>query len=337
MKKTIFTFLLAIFVAGAFAQNQLVKELEVTVYTSSFEKSKASIKQFVADKKAVILSEYETVKDFEIKFYLNESEFQDLDKLLPEIGYVERRELETNNYNEKIEKIKIERKYLSDRKTAYEKELANMTEKNNRYYQYWEEVRYIDKKVFELDTELKELESKNLYKVKISLYDETVDLTDRTINWVNMPGASFDMLFVENPVSSLSAQQYMGYSLKYMFTRGKSYAYLGGLKEFSPEVADDTRYKELFTFGFGQDFYSRYFGRGKNRFLNLYTGYNLGGMFATSETTFKFIFHMTPFFGIELFKNKYVLLDTRVGYFVPFAHNRNMRGIYTTASFNFVF
>jgi len=260
-----------------------------------------------------------------------------LETILPELGYVSKRELTSSNYDNKILLIQKEQKYLEDQKAAYEKEISLMEVKDNRYYSYWENVREIDRKLFNLEKDIQEYEAKNMFNVRIIIYDDVVDLTDNYINWVNMPGASTDMLFIESPSSSLSAGQYMGYSLKYMFTRGKTYAKIGTLKEFSSEVADSTRFKELFTFSFGQDFYSQYFGRGKNRFFNLYTGYNIGGMFATGETNTELIFHLTPFFGVELFKNKYVLFDTRVGYFVPFTYNRNLRGIYTSASLNFVF
>jgi len=339
MKNKITLTILAIFLfSNIFAQeNSLVQELDISVYSTSFKESTTKIKNFIAEKNVAIIYELESKDEYEINFFVNTSDFEALEKILPDLGYLSKKELTSSNYNDKIYLIEKEQKYLQEQKAAYEKEISLMEVKDNRYYTYWENVREIDKTLFELDNDLQEYKAKNMYNVRIIIYDDVVDLTDNYINWVNMPGASADMLFIESPISNLSAGQYMGYSLKYMFTKGKTYAKIGTLKEFSPEVADSTRYKELFTFSFGQDFYSRYFGRGKNRFFNLYTGYNVGGMFATGEINTKFIFHLTPFFGVELFKNKYVLFDTRVGYFVPFTYNRNLRGIYTSASLNFVF
>jgi len=49
------------------------------------------------------------------------------------------------------------------------------------------------------------------------------------------------------------------------------------------------------------------------------------------------MFYLAPSIGIEIYKNKYFLIDTKVNYFVPFSYNRNLRGISYNASFNFVF
>ena len=152
-----------------------------------------------------------------------------------------------------------------------------------------------------------------------------------------MPGASYDIFWIENPVKDLSAELYHGYSLKYLFTRGKSYATIGTFKERTSADSDTMRYKELFVFGFGQDFYTRHFGRGKNKFLNLYSGYNMGGVFATADSRTSTFPYLKIFLGVELFKNKYILIDNKVGYFIPFRYNRNLRGISYNVSFNFVF
>jgi hypothetical protein len=122
-----------------------------------------------------------------------------------------------------------------------------------------------------------------------------------------------------------------------LFTRGKSFAELTTLKQNSTEVTDENRYSELFMFSFGQDFYSKYFGRGQNHFLNLYTGYNLGLIFATGTVSQQLNYFISPTVGLELFKNKYFLVDTKAEYFVPFKENKNMRGFMFKASFNFVF
>lgn len=156
------------------------------------------------------------------------------------------------------------------------------------------------------------------------------------VNRVNMPGAAFDMLFVETPKVGVSGSQYMGYSLKYMITKGKTHFTVGALKDYTT-VTDFVQFQEFFHFGFGQDFYTKHFGRGRRKWFNLYTGYNFGGMFATSEATKSGLPYVKAFFGLELFKNKYVLIDNKVGYFVPFKFNRNMRGLEYSFSFNFVF
>ncbi len=311
--------------------------LDATIYTSFFDIVKEKVKTYVNKSAINIVNQRESKTKLYSNFYINKNDYLKLDSLMKTWGYVSNKVVKTNNHILKIDKIDIEIKYLVQKKQSYNSEISKMTEKGDRYYKYWEEIRFIEKQIFSLQKKLKDYKINNTYYINITLYNESVDLTTSDLSWVNMPGASFDMLFVESPVSSISASQYMGFSLKYLFTRGKSYAILGALKESSDEVEDNDRYKELFILGFGQDFYSKHFGRGKNKFLNLYTGYNIGGVFATGENSKSKIFYLAPFLGIELFKNKYILLDTRAGYFVPFYKNRNLRGIMVNASFNFVF
>ncbi|MBQ6668413.1 MAG: hypothetical protein IJM65_09905 [Bacteroidales bacterium] len=49
------------------------------------------------------------------------------------------------------------------------------------------------------------------------------------------------------------------------------------------------------------------------------------------------IFYVSPAIGIELFKNNFMLFDTKVNYILPFVKNLNMRGLQFAASLNFVF
>ena len=96
---------------------------------------------------------------------------------------------------------------------------------------------------------------------------------------------------------------------------------------------------EIFNLAFGQDFYSKRFGRGNNRWMNLYVSYQVGASMyfnAKSAVTIPFA---NPGFGVEIFKNKNILVDSNVYYFLPLSDdfNRNMRGWLPSLSFNFVF
>ena len=51
---------------------------------------------------------------------------------------------------------------------------------------------------------------------------------------------------------------------------------------------------ELFMFSFGQDFYSRHLGRGTRKFLNLYTGYQIGDIIATSQISKSNLVFVSP-------------------------------------------
>jgi hypothetical protein len=97
---------------------------------------------------------------------------------------------------------------------------------------------------------------------------------------------------------------------------------------------------EFFTFEFGQDFYTRYFGRGNRKFFNLYSGYAIGGAIINrwDDKNTRFAAFTNLSMGVEILKTKHILIDTKGSYFLPLADiNRNTRGIMLSASFNFVF
>jgi hypothetical protein len=132
---------------------------------------------------------------------------------------------------------------------------------------------------------------------------------------------------------------YQGYAIKYLFTRGKSYLNLGvykpQIKQEGPEFVD-----ELFIINFGQDFYPRNFGRGRRRYLNLYSSYQVGGfiMNRPGDAKNEFIPNLNLGLGVELLKTRHVLIDTKGSYFIPLHQkSRELRGLLGQASFNFVF
>jgi len=321
------------------AQTQNVKTttMNATIYTSYYESSQQKIEAFITDNNITVLNQKASVEIYELEFYTSKEIFDKVSDFLPQLGYVSAKDISTTNNIDERTKIELEITYLKEQKTAFENELKNMDKKDDRYYQYWEKVRDIEQKIFEKTATISSYTENLEYFVRIYVYDETVDLTKDRISWVNMPGISFEMLFIETPLASLSATQYYGYALRYMFTRGKSYVTLGALKDHTGSATDPDQFSEFFIFGIGQDYYTRHFGRGKNRFFNLYTGYDVGGMFATSDTRMSTLPYAKVFLGVELFKNKYMLLDNKVGYMVPFKYNRNLRGVTYSACFNFVF
>ncbi len=339
MKKTGIIILLVFIFTGSFAQQPkaFLTDINIIIYSPSFEKSKQKANAFVSENSSQILMIDEKEDRLICLFYMTEDKKEILYKLLPELGFVQEKEIKTTSYDVQITKDEHELEYLTMKKTSYTKELNSMEKKDERYYEYWRELREIEKLIFDLEQGMKSYENNKLYKVKLKIYDDEVDLTSSSVSWVNMPGASYDILFVENPNTALSSDLYMGYALKYMITKGKSYFSVGALKNSSIENPDSSMFTELFHFGFGQDFYTKHFGRGKRKWLNLYTGYNLGGVFATANNRKSTMPYLKAFFGLELFKNKYFLIDNRVGYFVPFKYNRNLRGLEYSVSFNFVF
>jgi len=339
MKSRLFFILFYVFTLNLFAQrNDMLTTLDATVYTTSFDKAKADLNKFLKSTSAKVISQNESTDHVYVQFYVTKETFQKMDTFLLNVGFVSSKDVRTSDNELRNETLQSEIDFLNQKKAAYEAELASIKEKDERYYRYWEGIRDIEKQIFDLKKNMQIAEGNTNYIVNLHVYDEVNDLTSDKISWVNMPGVTYDMLFIENPVTGLSAESYAGYNLKYLFTRGKSFVCIGALKQVEkPAVTDSSMFKEMFLMSFGQDFYTKHFGRGKRKFLNLYTGYNVGGLFATSELRNKFIPACSLFLGLEIYKNKYILLDNKVGYFVPFYENRNMRGISYQASFNFVF
>lgn len=340
MKKIIGA-ILVILLSGSLSgqsSDAFLTDVNITVYSPDFEKSKTRANAFIKKEAAQINSLTEKEDRLTAVFFLKKADYRSLSDLIPDLGYLQEKVIKTNNYENKIRQIKAEIDYLKKQKKAYQAETESMPEKNNRYYDYWNEIRNFEKRIFQLERDLNGYRQDQLYRINLNVYDDQVDLTDRSVNWVNMPGGAFDLLRIETPSAGVTARQYMGYSLKYMITQGKSHFTLGALKDYSGEnTADSALFKEFFHFGFGQDFYTKHFGRGKRTWFNLYTGYNTGGLFATADNRKTMLPYIKAFFGLELFKNRYFLIDNKVGYFVPFKYNRNMRGLEYSFSFNFVF
>lgn len=225
---------------------------------------------------------------------------------------------------------------LKKERDQYEKLASKIDTTSVKYFEYWEKIISIDKTIASNELEYKlDPTNKKLYILSIRFYEEEIIGSEYDESWINMPGFEYSMLFTEQPESGTSSNRMVGYSLKYMFNYRKSYASLGLYK--SSSYQSSTEVNEIYTFSLGQDFYSRKLGRGKRKFLNLYTSFNVGVLMASSETTKYNSWFVNPYLGLELFKNKHILLDNKVGYFLPFANNRNQRGLLYCVSFNFVF
>ena len=228
---------------------------------------------------------------------------------------------------------------MSEKCSSYSILLTTIDSKSPTYLSLWNEQKILEEKIFKMQRELIYLDKKeNIFCVNLKLYEETTGVDESGVSFINMPGIEFSYLTIDSPKNGLSAQNYQGYFIKYMFTKGKSYADIGVYKNNSIGKTDSLAYSEMFLLGFGQDFYSRHLGRGKRNFLNLYSGYTVGGLLASSNTKRTTMIYLCPSIGIELYKNKYMIIDTKVNYFLPISdYNRNMRGISYNASINFVF
>lgn len=298
------------------------------------------------DTTLVVIKNYNEVNSAKgTKIYItlntNKTGYEKIEKIIPQLGYLDSKKLGTVNNSEEIEGIEQEIAFLKNKKIAYEAELSKF--KDEDYKGYWREVRTIEQSIFDLEKRKANLKNQvYFYIVDITLLEDVG--TPQTssnfgdVQFVNMPGVGVTQLLVENPLGNISAKVYQGYEVKYLFTRGKSYLSFGSMKAQNvPALHSDSLFTDLFLYGFGQDFYPRHLGKGRRKFLNLYSGYRIGGTFASAKNLSQHYFYATPHLGIELIKTKYILLDIDTGYYIPFYQNNNLRGIQSNLSFNFLF
>lgn len=297
---------------SAFAQDRADStfiDAEVETYTPNFDKVSPQFEQFVEQNSVRI---EEKTKDYYVITYslvMWKSQFADLKNRLDEWKCQTIKLKETTRY------IPREKMLLQDR--------FDEDEDNIREYQ----------------NEIRELDSKNgTVVLDIKLMRElTTPSASTKIRFVNMPGFEFSVFMPENPKEGIATDLYYGYMLKYLFTRGKSYITVGAFKADEVPQNDTLMYSDIFNFSFGQDFYSRHLGRGGRKFLNLYSGYNIGYLVYSGKESSLKNFYVSPAIGIELFKNNFMLIDTKMTYMLPFTDNLYLRGFQFAAAINFVF
>lgn len=311
---------------------------DVELSSTDYRNARNELLGFINRNNIKVKNQTETKSSMDVDFVISEAQYNELDAMLPRLGYVVSRHLNTLNHSQQYKEGELEIAYQQQKKDAYNEMLGKMDEKSDKYYELWRDIRTIDETIYTQKKQMLALENPSSdYDVTLRLTEENDTPSRGRVSFVNMPGIEYSYLNVENPLPSVSADNYQGYFIKYLFTRGKSFAKVGAFKASNTSAADSTQFSEMFLFGFGQDFYTRHLGMGERHFLNLYTGYTVGGLIATSDADKKTIFYIDPSVGLELFKNKYILIDTKVSYFIPFNYNSNLRGVSYSASFNFVF
>lgn len=323
------------------AQNDslyLSTEIDNVVYAFDFKNSKSILLNFVKLNNIRVINQKESKTELNIKLILTQENYQTLDSIMNKLGHLNSKKSTSISNFSKINELNLELEYLKQKKNSYSELLTKFDEKSESYIALWKEIKITEERIFNKERELLGLNKKeNIYTVSIIIKDETTTPEYTDVSFVNMPGFEFSFLSLENPRLGLSSKNYNGYLLKYLFTKGKSYGLIGVYKSVEISSVDTTTLSELFLLGFGQDFYSRHLGRGSRKFFNLYSGYTIGGVMATGKTTKQNMVYISPTIGLELFKNKFLLIDTKVNYFVPIGDYRYIRGLSYNASFNFVF
>jgi hypothetical protein len=321
-----------------------LNEQEYTVYSTDYKAAKARLEAFISRYQYTVVKQEETKNSHYYEFNVPVTLRARIDSMAATLGYISYKQLTAYNNEDKLEAARIDLATQQNKKKEYESLLVKMDSvKSPKYYQHWEKIREIETEIAWTQKKINQLEKISpLYRVKIRINDEQVNPTNTKVSFVNMPGVQYSALFTENPLAGSSYAAYHGVFLKYLFTKGKSYFSLGVLKALEETGSDTLRAvtnNEVFNLAFGQDFYSKRFGRGSRRWLNLYVTYQAGASMYFNKTRAITIPFANPGVGLEIFKNKYVLVDSNVYYFLPLSdsYNRNMRGWLPSLSFNFVF
>ncbi|OYU94516.1 MAG: hypothetical protein CFE21_16045 [Bacteroidetes bacterium B1(2017)] len=319
----------------------------IQVYVSKLEESSAKLNQFIKQNQGIVSNtDYSTAKYY-CEFFIPLNYLQSIDSLADKIGYITQNTFNTENYNQKIKERENKIEQLKFENEIYTKQLKDTAlilpysgrNSQNTYSKISNNLLSIASLEVEAN-QFRQNANDSLCLVRFTINDELSTPNNSRVSFVNMPGLEYGILKTENPTFGTSSNLYQSVSVKYMFTRGKSYFNLGVYKALDNNITDTSRINEMFLINFGQDFYPRNFGRGKRKYLNLYTGYQIGG-FITNQNNNKnsqFVPNANLSMGLELLKTKHVLIDNKVSYFLPLNElNRDMRGILYQASFNFVF
>ncbi len=314
----------------------------VTIYATRFEDGKVAMNAFIRQYATRLQRKDETQERFTAEFVLPESRLGSFDSLVAKVGYVMENSLTSQNFQQNIKQLR--NNILQEEEEQIRlKELMNQpnyTQEQKNQFQNRIDNSMANKKRHQQELRNYEENASQAF-VTVNLYDEvTYPTGNHKISFVNMPGFEYSLLMTENPKVGVSNDLYQGFLIKYLFTRGKSYLDLGVYKAVNYDRQDPTLINELFLINFGQDFYPKHFGRGKRKYLNLYTCYQVGGFIVNrnNESVNTFNPNLNLGIGVELFKSKHVLLDNKVTYFLPLNElNRNLRSITYNVSMNFVF
>ncbi|WP_354582513.1 hypothetical protein [Hymenobacter sp. UYP22] len=323
-------------------QESYETQKRLSVGVTKYAEARTALTGFIRRRAVRVQKQEETPEQLTAEFSLPAAELPRLDSLVAGLGYVLENNLNTHNLTSRLQELGADERA----------EAARLAAAQNRAREEklpLEERTTLQNEVVQRETRLRQLQQqqqlltshKGQAYVSLRLFDEISFPTgNRRVSFVNMPGMEYAYLRLDNPRIGLTSPAYQGYAIKYLFTRGKSYFNLGVYKPTTTNKTDSAFVNELFVINFGQDFYPRNFGRGRRRYLNLYTSYQVGGFILNRNDDQKndFIPNLNLGLGVELIKTRHILLDTKASYFVPLtSRSRDLRGLLGQASFNFVF
>lgn len=334
-----FILLISLSKNAVFAQVDSLKtsSLEIEFFVHDKSKVKSELETFFLQNKIVPDLLNETNYQFTSLFVLKENSYLSFLDLSKNWGAINFKKVESINYTEKLNMVTIEIDRLLVEKEEYTNLLNQVDVKSENHVKYWEKLEDIKVNLRKQIKLKEEFEGSNKkFKVKLTVKEENILTNEPNFSFVNMPGIQYSYFVPSGDLNGFYPSNMTGYSIKYLMNRRKTYLEIGLFK--SNQSNEDLNFDELYKFGIGQDFYSSHLGRGTRQFLNLYSGFNLGAFILTGGNEKNMIsWYCSPSIGLELYKNKYLLLDSKAGYFLPFKENRNLRGFLVELSFNVVF
>lgn len=320
------------------SQDTVSKKADLDVYSVNFDKVAPKIDQFINENSLIVNRKTQNYDKIYYDLVMTNSQYNDMKMNLE--GWkcaIINSEETTQNLRNKLSRLRSDINSWKNEINDLEKQIG--ATQNDTVINFLDEklekrYSYLNSKVEEYNNVCSEI---GLVTLKLDIMRDETTPRQTKVHFVNMPGFEYDFLMVGNPKPGFSAKYYNGYNLKYLFTKGKTFVNLGVYKAMDVAKTDSTTLTDAFNIAFGQDFYSRHFGRGSRKCFNFYSGYNVGFMAYRGETTSTKTFYVSPTVGVELFKNRFLLWDLRGSYYLPFKHNYDLRGWQISSNINIAF
>ncbi len=320
----------------------LAQTLNISLETDDFEKDYDKLMNIIKETEGVTFQteqgQYYRSKNVKFHIWFSKDNFYTAEKKVKKVALLKSQNLATTNNTNQNEILEMELEHTIQKKISYEKQLERLESNQELYLSFWNTIKNLEDMIFQYKKTLKQNRQQNEFYILIINLEQKNSEPMESFEFINMPGVEYNFFHVDTPQKGLSSNNYQGASIRYMFSKGKSYIILNVMKTLDKiDSENKSEIQEIFTYGYGVDFYPQYLGSGRRVFLNLFSGFSLGGAYFTANSKTVHAFQITAHLGLELLKTKYVLWDIKAGYFLPFKENRNLRGYIFTSGINFMF
>lgn len=313
-------------------------QLNLRIWTTGISEASAEVDAILKESGARIetLRMDSTEKTLEAQFSVPDGKVEALRARLASVGTVYLNDLRMQGDSSKARRsltyLRQELEFKRGQQALHARELEKHPREKEQdlWESLWNATRRLEVDTFQLSQKLSQAEGdmrRNLVKLNLS-EPRTSDIEEGWFKFVNMPGAEY-IWFTPASGGARVAEAYRGPAFRYLFTRGKSYLTVGVLgSDPAVAAADSSRVSEILVVSWGTDFYPRHFGQGKRRWLNLYSGAQLGSMLLSDASDSRNVWMAAPHIGAEVWKGARGLVDVKAAYYLPLSEtwNRTLRG-----------